>query len=1283
MPTIDSLDIQISAQANSANKAISTLSQNLTTLSRNLGRLNSGSLSNFSNAMKNLSDGMKNLQGVKAKDFTPIANGIKKFADIDAGKIFSASNAMKTLAGGLNAIGSVSFDASGISEITNAVSKLGKIGSGVAVPNFSSLSNELKKFVNEMNSVPPLSFDASGLSNLISTISKLGGKSAGQAVANLSSMSRDLRGFISGLNSIGSLNFDTKGLSELISGISRLGGKAAGRAVTNIPNLAAALKDLMKTLSTAPKVSQNLIDMTNALAKLARTGSSSGRAADSLSRSFSNLSHASVKTSKSLRGMQNNFRNLLRSILPFVGVFQLINFGKQAVEISSSLTEVQNVVDVTFGDMSERVEEFAKNSIQQFGMSELSAKQFASRFQAMGVAMGIPPESIESANKFLNGQTNGYVALGDSMADVSLNLTKLTADMASFYNVEQKLVAEDLEAILTGQTRPLRTYGLDLTQATLQEWAMKNGLDANIQSMSQAEKTMLRYQYVMANTGAAQGDFARTADTWANQTRILRQNLEQLASVIGETLINALKPFVQEMNVAMGHIIAFAQTVSNALGKIFGWKYEVGSGGITTDLETGENAAGGIASGMEDAAAAGKKLKDYTLAIDELNIARQDEETEGGAAGGAGLSGSEIGSAAGEGFGQWVRDEERLFESEIDTLYKLGSHIGDALSKALESINWNSVYKKAKNFGKGLADFLNGLISPRLFGNVGKTIASSLNTAIYSALSFGENFDFYNFGVSFATGINNFFETFDFNALAESLNIWVDGLKKTIKGFVDTITLGDIFSRLIELLRNLELDTTIALALGWEWLHGGKKILLSSLKSIFHKEIQTGIGEGKITLGKTIGLSLVTAITGFKIGNLLYDHIPSIQEWSDAMGRWVFGENFEKINISRVIMLTLGALTLSLGIAKITTIGMATFATNLGASIAGTIGTISLGKIMIGVAAVGLVSNFAFEVTKAIRNALTGEDFQLSLTETLAEIWRSILDGSWKRAIELWGEDISSYSENIFAEIYNEFFGENSLIADVLEDFGIHLSDFDVQTSEALYNFGTNFEETAVRTGEACQYMADENGRLIKKTQEVATQTEQQLSAVRRDWDTSGITIKTVVSGAAKLLETKFKGAYDTVNSQTRSWLGDLQGILDNADLKVKIAVEYGSVVAGGVVGAVSTTITQPRQYAVGGFPERASLFWANENGIPELVGRTGNQTMVANNDQILQGIEEAAYRGYMRAVQESGSGATESLLAEIAQNTRDVADKPILSDTDITLANRRGESRLGYRFSY
>lgn len=109
-------------------------------------------------------------------------------------------------------------------------------------------------------------------------------------------------------------------------------------------------------------------------------------------------------------------------------------------------------------------------------------------------------------------QNNTLYKTTDSMADMSLNLTRLAGDMASFYDVDQADVAKSLQSIFSGTIAPLRRYGLDLTQATLSEWAMKNGLDANIKSMTQAEKVLLRYNYVIANSKAAMGDFAKTSD---------------------------------------------------------------------------------------------------------------------------------------------------------------------------------------------------------------------------------------------------------------------------------------------------------------------------------------------------------------------------------------------------------------------------------------------------------------------------------------------------------------------------------------------------------------------------------------------------------------------------------------------------------------------------------------------------------------------------------------------------------------------------------------------------
>ena len=358
--------------------------------------------------------------------------------------------------------------------------------------------------------------------------------------------------------------------------------------------------------------------------------------------------------------------------------------------------------------------------------------------------------------------------------------------------VKDNDVADDLASIFTGSTRPLRQYGLDLTQATLKEWALSQGMNANIQSMTQAEKAMLRYQYVLAHTGAAQGDFARTVNTWANQTRILKQNFEQLGSIVGGVFINMLKPLVKALNNAMSSIIAFAKVVSNALGKIFGWTYEEGGGGIANDMEYAADSSEDLAGGLSDAEKNAKKLKSHLLGIDELNVVEPDTGDTGSGSGGGGGAGA--GGAGADG-GKWVKSESILknFESELDTLYKLGEHIGNVLSEAMEKIDWEKTYEKARNWGKGLADFLNGLISPRLFENVGRTIAGSLNTALHFLNSFGKTFEWEEFGVSLSASLKGFFEDWDAELTGETLSTFAKGLLEAAKGAIDKLKDDKIF----------------------------------------------------------------------------------------------------------------------------------------------------------------------------------------------------------------------------------------------------------------------------------------------------------------------------------------------------------------------------------------------------------------------------------------------------------------------------------------------------------
>lgn len=633
------------------------------------------------------------------------------------------------------------------------------------------------------------------------------------------------------------------------------------------------------TGSTGNKMNSLKSSLSNVSSQSSKTSSSTSVLGKNIKNLSSAMSGFSSSANKAISGMKSFTRQVSSAMGVYLGIYGVIQGIRKSITIASDLTEVQNVVDVTFGDMAYKVEELAKTSIEQFGMSELSLKQYASRFQSMGTAMGISPDLIKSSNKFLNSQTNGYVGLSDSMSDVSLNLTKLTADMASLYNVDQKTVAKDLAAIFTGTTVPLRKYGLDLTQATLSEWAMKQGLDADIKSMSQAEKTMLRYQYVLSNMTAAQGDFARTSGTWANQTRVLIQQFEQLASVIGKGFVAAFKPFVKTLNTVMGKVIAFSETVLNSLGAIFGWKFEISAGGLTDDL--GESAgytddlasgAGDASDGYKDAAKNAKKLKDVVLGIDELNINAPDDDTgsEGGSSAKPSGGGGGLGDlGAGEGgltTNMFATDNMlKAYESSLDTLYKLGEYIGDTLTKAMNSIDWNKVYDTARNFGKGLADFLNGLISPDLFGAVGRTIAGALNTAVYAALSFGETFNWKEFGLSIATGINEFFNTFDFVSVAKTINVWVSGIFDTIFTAIDNVDWGLIGKKIGTFIAEIDILKAIG-KFGkavWKAVNAAIKTYAGTFsKAPFETALLSMVAAPKVLKGFTTLSNKIKALTG-------------------------------------------------------------------------------------------------------------------------------------------------------------------------------------------------------------------------------------------------------------------------------------------------------------------------------------------------------------------------------------------------------------------------------------
>lgn len=707
----ESIELQIKSDAQQATKAIGNLQSKLQGLGSTLNSLNGASISNFASGMSQLATSLRGVSSIDTRTFSKIATNMEKLGNLDTARLVSSASALK------------------------------------------SMATELSGF------------------------------------ANISKQSAEI--------------------TQLTASISKLGSKSAGYAADNIRNLGGALKEVMTTLSNAPRVSNNIIQMTNALANLSQQGSKVGSASRSLVTGFSN-------TTKSIKRTRSGFSGLASTIGKFYATYWLVMraVGKlgSAVDLASQLTEVQNVVDTTFGDMASKVDDFTKTSIQDFGMSELTVKQISSRFQALGTSIGISSEQVANgtavANKALMSQNNTLYKTTDSMADMSLNLTRLAGDMASFYDVDQADVAKSLQSIFTGTIAPLRRYGLDLTQATLSEWAMKNGLDANIKSMTQAEKVLLRYNYVMANTQAAQGDFAKTANTWANSVRVLKQEFQAWGSIIGSVIINALKPFVQALSKVMLKVISFTRTVADALGAIFGWTIEISGRGATADgMEDIADGVGDIGDNADSSNKKAQKLKKTLLSIDEIHAL--DDNSDSGSGGGSGSGGSG-GGGAGSGVDSSLKKTDGLLEkykSSIKDLYSLGKYIGDALASAMESIDWKKIYQKADNFGKGLADFLNGLISPRLFYDLGATIAGSLNTALHFLNSFGTTFDWTNFGLSIANGINGFFENFDFALLAKTINAWVQGIYTMLTTAIKNVSWKDILKGITDFLSNLDIKT--------------------------------------------------------------------------------------------------------------------------------------------------------------------------------------------------------------------------------------------------------------------------------------------------------------------------------------------------------------------------------------------------------------------------------------------------------------------------------------------
>lgn len=723
-----------------------------------------------------------------------------------------------------------------------------------------------------------------GLRSIASAFGALGRQSVTQASANIAQMQQQvpiLAGLAQQISAIGATN--PEGIRSLATAIGALGRKTVTAAAANIPTIATnlprlcdALEEFITRSSQFPVVREDVVQLVTALGNLNRAGANLNNTGRTMGGILPKLNNQFKKAKTTISDIARSIRKAYSTFWVFR---RLWSAGKGAVEFASDLIEVQNVVRNTFGAENEAaINSFAENALNQFGMNELTAKQLASRYQAMGVALGYTK---------------------DQMAGMSTDLTALAGDMASFFNVEYADVGKDLQAIFTGMTKPLRKYGVDITQATIEQWALTKGIEANMKTMTQAEKVMLRYQYITERLGLVRGDFLDTIDTWANQIRILTENVKMLGGVWGGAFINAVKPFIKYLNGIVKSVTEFSEKVINALGVIFGWKIEITQGGITDpfeDVEIADEAADGLASGIGDAADNAKELaKNLTvLPFDELNQLNGDTGSGADVGGGAGSGAGDAADNAADGLNtvlKRVDTEWQNYVSDIDNLFDLGRFISDALSTSMESIDWNASYEKFRGWGTGLADFLNGLITPRLFDDLGTTIAGSINSALNFLNGFGTTFNWNEFGLSIGTGLNNFFKTYNLNLRVDTFNKFANGILDALIKAVDTVNWDQLGTKLGEAIAQIDVAR-----LGTKLLELAGKIVAGLLVALgnafkaapFETSIIAAFGAMKfLGLGSALASAIGGALNAQGFGNLIGQTIASKLGVASIIGSWL------------------------------------------------------------------------------------------------------------------------------------------------------------------------------------------------------------------------------------------------------------------------------------------------------------------------------------------------------------------------------------------------------------
>ncbi len=1012
-----------------------------------------------------------------------------------------------------------------------------------------------------------------------------------------------IRNFANSLQGISSVSDDAVKLGEIANSISKLGGARIEKVITTLPRLSAALKEFMTTLSTAPNVSDNLIRMTNAMSSLASNGSKFSstvnglnRAAKTLTRSNNEVAVSTNKVDKVHKESTPHVASLTSQVNKLVGAYFTLKYVlggiAESIKKSMDFNETINLFQTSY-------KKIGMEAAQKLGMdwgsksADAYAKAFIDRAQAFNDkltdALSLDPNTMMNYQAVFAQISSAMGLTANTAENISESFTLLGNDIASLWNIDTANAMQKLQAGLTGQVRPLRELGVDITQATLQLTAYKYGVDESVKKMSQAEKVQLRWLAIMDQSEVAFGDMAKTINSPANQIRVLKQQWDNLSRSIGNVflpVISTILPYINAVVIALRSLI---DTIAKAVGfELPDYSNSNIYTDVTGNIDGISDATDNAANSTDKATKANEKYKKSLMGFDELNILTDNSKSDS----------KKSDSGANTGGGSPILDDAinaktasymKKFNEELEKMSNKSKDLAKGITdffaaiykdaeptrRALKKL-WDEGLSKLADFtGKTLIDFYDDFLKPLGKWTLGKGLPQFLNTT------------------------NDLLNDIDW----KSINKALDDLWKALEPFAENVGEGLLWCYdhvfkpiatltvnkiLVTFLEDLAKAVNVLNAVAEKFKNNGAvKGLLNFITDLSKVTVGNG-AEWLKKIGDALD-SLKDVVEKPSVKNVL----KFLQELYDAF----FASPASPFNLIDNVVESITGFDISENLNKLTDIG---------------------GQMMDSI--IDGLTNFSLKDLKKFFNDLPGKiaGWVIGIPSKFKVKGKEIIDGIENG----WGANRDKFKEWLKerpSDIAN-WFGE---LSGLFALKGLQL----IKGIQTGWTNGTDtFKEwLKIRPDD----ISDWFGSLFKK---FTKKGHQIIDGIEDGWNKGSKAFKKWLSGIPGEIADGIGSLFNAGADLIKSFINGFKSVvLPKLDIDVGMKK---SKIPGVMIPSIDIKYKTPK-YATGGFPEDG-LFMANHG---ELVGQFSNgKTAVANNLQIQAGIEEASYRGYMRAAMQMSS---------------------------------------------